>query len=186
MIKCELINIYTNKIIKAKSVTEFCKLAKLNQINDKIHLYPLLREERLERKGWCLPKYCNTYLELKDIYGNIYKGKIKDLVKKYKVPPTTLWKLLINKKKINRGLYLNESKVNYLPPKNYKVIKYTILSPNNKEISGKTITAISKQLNNSASRNSIQKMINGHREYCCNGYKLKNINIIKKEILKEI
>jgi hypothetical protein len=180
---CNLINLETGQVVRAKSITAFCKAAGLVDGNDKLHITPILNEERFHHKNWCLPKYYNTYLELKDIYGNIYKGKLSDFILRYKVSPRNLWNLLKERKVIANGLMLAKTELGGISPKPYKIKRYAFSTPNQKEISGNTITSIHNQLRDSVSYKTLLMLVNG-QAYQASGYKVKSLDIEQRVILK--
>lgn len=156
MKRCYLVNLKTGRKIKAKSVVQFCHLAKLTSFNDRIHIYPILRDERLQHKGWCLPKYFYTKITLRDCYGNVYRGKVKDFLYTYKVKPCTLWNLITEKKKVLRNLSLSSSNLKGLFLRPYRVTLYKFKTPNEKIVTGKTLRGVQKQVKNITYRSLIK------------------------------
>jgi hypothetical protein len=180
---CELVNFETGRRISGKSVIEFCQKAGLTAENDVIHIYPILRGERLHHKNWGLPQYYNYPISLKDIYGNLYKGQLRDFLLKYKVSVHVIWSLVRRKKLIVSGLMLSDTETNFIPPKTYKVERYEFISPNGKVVSGKTLSGISRMLGNSVTQKSLSKLIHGYAQHP-KGYRIKYIYTSDRKVLQ--
>ncbi len=106
--KCKLQNWKTGKIIEAKSISEFCRLAGLSK-NDKFHLTPVLdaKPQRYSFKGWHIPR--NDNFNFKDIHGNEYK--VKNVIKfalENGIHLSKLFDLIDDKISIYNGLFLKE------------------------------------------------------------------------------
>jgi len=185
MIPCDLINIKTKKRIKAKSVAEFCRLSGLHKQDKdaKIHIYSILNEVRFSHYGWCLPKYYNTKVDIKDIYGNIYSGRIRDFMDNDHIAPRTIWQLFTHKKKVCYGLSLLETELVCIPPNIYKCKGYTLETPNNKLLKGKSLSSIKRQIgDNGPTYKSLVSLKQGRYASIC-GYKIRDIKVEKRQIL---
>lgn len=165
MLMCNLTNIETGESIRCKSVTSFCKKAGLFKIdrNAKVHVYPIIKGLRFSYFGWCLTSMYRKHVKLKDMYGNVYSGRLGLIIDSFNVPYCRVFKLITGRKKIINGLSLYETEINHIPPKNKKVIKYTLNTPNGKSLSGKTIVSLERQIGrHNLTRESIHRLIHGH------------------------
>ncbi len=118
--KCELVNVRTGKTLKANSITEFCKKARLYG-NSKFHLTPILDGNRLVYKNWMRPEVYHLFsqkVNLKDFYGNKYSLTGFQLRGKLDLTTTYLgaYKFLTGKVKSYRGLYLENTPINQIKP----------------------------------------------------------------------
>lgn len=184
MIKCNLINLETGQIIKARSVADFCRQTNMDNPRDKIHIYPVLRGERLHHRGWATIKTFNTKLSLSDIYGNIYKGSVAKLMFKDKISPQRLWNLMTGKRKVVSGMFLTDSGHTFIPPKNYKVKEYQFETPNNKIVKTSSIKTLCKILGNRISDHSLFDIARG-KTTNVKGYKFHGAILEKKSVLNE-
>jgi hypothetical protein len=117
MIPCYLVNLETGRKIRAKSVVSFCRQAGLNSANDAIHIFPILRRERLHHQGWALPEFYHKKVELKDCYGNLCSGEVKDLLYQHKIPACRIWNLINGSKKVLGGIMMADTNIAVpLPP----------------------------------------------------------------------
>lgn len=185
MYKCNLINLQTSEIIKAKSVAEFCRLTGMNHKNDLIHIYPILRGERLHHQGWATLKTFKTRLSLKDIYGNEYKGTIGELLFNYKIPANRLWTLMTGDKKVFQGLFLSDTKHEFIPPKPYRVIEYQFKTPNNKIIKADSYRKAANKVNNVISYRGLNNIVSG-RHNQVKGYTFHGVILEQKSVLDEM
>lgn len=174
-----LINFKTKQAIQAKSITEFCKLAKLNG-NDMFHLTPILDGKRLHHKCWCLPATMEKNCIIMDIYGNEYKlFNLLEFSQKYSLRSTMLAKLVDGKIDTYRGLYLKGTDIKFRKPIKYK---YTF-NKGNIEVQAINLAALSRKFHVKSPHN-FYKLVHGHTSHAY-GYKVKDIEpfIPDKKIL---
>lgn len=187
MKNCNLTNIYTKKRIKSKSIAAFCRLSKLeNKDKDaRIHIYPILKEERFSHYGWCLSKNYNKYVKLKDVYGNVYGGYVRDLVDKFdKVTFQKLWWLIVGKRKVVNSISLYTTEIDFIPLNPFKIKQIRLTTPNNKILVGNKIVYLTKQIHkNNLSYRRLLDLVHGKTDVV-KGYKIKDIEIELKKILK--
>lgn len=187
MRKCYLVNYKTGKKINSKSVTSFCKLAGLNKVdkNATIHIYSILNEKRFEHLGWCLPKYYYMQVKLKDIYGNIYSGKIYELAKNFNISERQIYKLVTKRKLVINGISLLETECLYSPLNPLKLINVKLMTPNNRIIRGKTIKSLNRQIGiDNVSYRSLLDLIHG-KSLNVKGYNVIDLEFKKKFSLNE-
>lgn len=92
--RCVLQHITSGRIIRASSIVAFCRKARLTG-NARFHITPILDGQRLSYKDWFLPSTLATKLNLRDVYGNVYKGvTIREWVKKHGLSAHMATKLL--------------------------------------------------------------------------------------------
>lgn len=116
----KLQNYRSGRIIEAPSITEFCRLAGLKQI-DKYHFTAILKGERLHHKGWQLPK--NEEFLIFDIYGNEYH--ITNLLRfchDHHLNTGKMHKLVKNEITNYNGLYMSGTKPPIFKPR--KIYSY--------------------------------------------------------------
>jgi hypothetical protein len=184
MIACTLINLKTGQRIKARSVVDFCRQAKLEDKDAVVHIYPILRGERLQHLGWCLPEYWNKWIELEDCYGHVYQGYIRDLLYGYKLSACTIWNLLRGKKKIISGIALKGTRDKpYVPLKPYKIKKYVFDTPNGSVVQGHSIQAVANQLKGAMTMRSLWDILHGMRE-SRKGYNLRDVETEERQLLQ--
>lgn len=182
MIPCELYNIKTKEIVKAKSVKSFCQTVGLTGKNDIVHIYPVVKGIRIHHKGWCLPETARKQYEFRDIYGNKYSGSLIDLREKYGFSYFALTRLLNGKKKISRGLFLNNGGVNYVSPRALKPINYTVKDKNGQIFKGKSMRKLAQQMQGKICYHSIRSMINGYQDQC-KGHTVSDIEFERRSVV---
>ena len=117
----ELINLKTGQVIKAKSITEFCRKAQLYKRakNAKYHLTFCLRGKYGFYKNWAkIETYdrLNTLVSLKDSNGNLYQFSGMELAKKLKRRYVSVLKFLSGSVTCFRGLYLIDTEIKGIKP----------------------------------------------------------------------
>ena len=183
MKRCKLININTGKILDCKSVAAFCRASKIKDPNLKIHIYAVLSEKRFSHLGWCLPKYYNTRIKLKDCYGNVYTGKIRDFIDKYDIPFSRIWRLFTGKKQIISGLSLYSTKLEYIRLNPFKARQYIVKTNKNRNLKANTIKNIIKQAPYLQYSNLLRLIHGKIGKY--KGYTIKDILYKHRKILNE-
>lgn len=177
-----LVNLKTGELESAAAVADFCRNHPELGINAKYHFSEVLHGRRLHHKNWALPETPEKYLRLKDIYGNKYEGTVRDLVIRYKVPHRRLWKLMTGGKKVFQGLMLEDTQIEFVPPKPFKVIGYKFETPNGGTVTGKSLRSVANQLNGAVTYRSLGLAANGYYEGV-RGYKIKEIDVMRKSAL---
>lgn len=177
-----LVNLQTGEIASAKSVAQFCREHPELGINAKYHFSEVLQRRRLHHKYWALPETPEKYLRLKDIYGNKYEGAVRDLVVRYKLPHKKLWKLMSGKRKVFQGLMLEDTQIEFVPPRPFRVLSYKFETPNGKIVSGKSLRAVANQLGGAVTYRSLGFATNGYYDQV-KGYKVKEIDVMRKSVL---
>lgn len=185
MLKCHLINLQTKEVVKAKSAADFCRITGMDDYRDVIHVYPILRGERLHFRGWATLDTFKKHLSLKDIYGNEYKGRIGELLFDYGIPANRIWALMTGKRKVFQGLSLSDTEYNFIPPNPYKILEYQFITPNNKVICGDSYRKVANKVNNAVSYHSLNELLRG-KTTSVKGYKFLGAKLIKKTILDSL
>ncbi len=117
--KVDLVNFDTDERIKANSISEFCRLAKLLG-SDKYHITPILDGERIHHKNWCLP----SLLEIKAIFVDLHYNEytLVDLLKlrrKYQLTLSSLVKLINGDIDIYKGLHIKGTNPKFRVPQHF-------------------------------------------------------------------
>lgn len=182
---CELTNLKTGQKISAKSVAEFCRKANLHHVNDPIHLYPILRGERLSHKNWCLDRYATRNFTIYDRFMNVYTGSLYDFLHRYTVSKHTLWALISGKKKICQGVFLKETKVKFVPASRERITSVSFKTPNNRIISGKSSRSVARQVNGSISYHSLSSLVRGMKNVS-KGYTFHAASVNQRMMLQSV
>lgn len=91
---CTLERLDTGRRIRAKSIVEFCRKARMKGGNHRFHITPVLNGTRAHHKGWYLPKTLNTVLDIRDVYGNVRSLTVRDWITKHDLSVSAASRLL--------------------------------------------------------------------------------------------
>lgn len=182
-LEVSLYNMLTKESISCFSTKKFCELAGLNGHNDWIHIYPVLKGERLHHKGWCKFETAKQKLELKDKFGNEYSTTFEELIHKYGVKGFQVAKI-IKGRIVCGGVHLKDAKVKYVPPNPIKVTKYKFRTPKGRIVSGNNVISVSRQLGESVSYRSLLEIKNGSISDS-KKYSLEEVELENKKCLIE-
>ena len=123
----QLYNWREEKVVPEKTMKDITKSYKFTK-NDRIHLYPLLNEERLIRKQFCLQKYmrkyiiCNQYGQEEEV-NNWIKWLKEKRLRSSDVQKLVLGKILyLHRDK--KGLFFLKENEGQIPKKEIKVGSY--------------------------------------------------------------
>jgi hypothetical protein len=104
--RCHLQHIETGRVINVRSIAAFCRKARLGG-NARYHITPVLDGKRLSYKGWYLPATLRRTLDLRDSYGNVYRGvTLRDWVVKHRKSPGSARRLLSGARETVGGVTL--------------------------------------------------------------------------------
>lgn len=166
-------NYRSRQIIKAKSITEFCRKARLKSI-DKFHFTAVLNGERLHHKGWHLPY--NAEHIICDVYGNQYTvNNLVDFSKRHQLNGNRLKELIELDIPHYNGLYLLGQEP---PPHKPKKVLRFCFSKKNKQIKKTKVSEIAEQIG--THRRSIYYVLNGERSKI-KGWQLNHIEYLDKK-----
>lgn len=179
---CKLINLQTGQVVQARSIKEFCQKVGFKH-NEMFHITPILDGERLHHKGWCLPEYWNHWLELKDCYGHTYQGHVRDFLFGYKVRACTLFNLMRGRKDMLAGLSLKDTKIVSVPLRPYKVVGYSLRTPNGRTMQAKTQTSLARQLQSSLTYRHLGSLLRGYTAQA-RGFRVRKIKMVPRFALQ--
>lgn len=139
---CRLTNIRTGRTISTPSIVAFCRKAKLPK-HSQYHITPILDKWRIQHKGWFLPEVLDQYLEFKDVYGNEYRSKVRDLLVKDGMSMTAINRMLAGRP-AGYGLYPMDADINpaVIPPRQFNVDEYQLKSPKRGVVKGATLKTV--------------------------------------------
>lgn len=171
------------RIIRASSIAEFCRKANLRNPSDKFHVTPVLDGDRPSFKGWHLIGVLSRKLEVKDVYGNLTKVTVRELIGRYKVKMGSVMSLLDGRKKsiLNNRVMLASTEIHSpLTPKNYQTTQVK-LTDGKRVYSGKTICEAARNAGMTAVA-SIYPVAYGFRD-SFRGLTVKSVEVEKKRVL---
>jgi len=187
--RCVLQNVHSGRIIKADSIVEFCKEAGL-KFPAQYHVTPVLDGARPSFKGWFLPETLAQTVDLKDVYGNEYKGvSVHDWLRRKSHAPalgkSSILALVRGQKKfIGTGkIALASTPIDsIIAPKAYRIKDFAI-TDGEKTFRGKSIYDVARQAKLSAPY--VYSLAYGYREDV-NGFKVKKLTAEDKVVLTNV
>ncbi len=138
-------NFRTLRVIKARSMGEFCRKAGLNG-TDKYHIWPVLEGKRTHHKGWGLPKTLNKRLTVRDVYGNSADVTVGQAIDRKLFGPCSIRRMNEGTTVLG-GLRLASAPVNpyVIPPRSYRVKRITLRDTNGLLITGSSNQEVAKK-----------------------------------------
>lgn len=179
---CVLQNVISGRIVKAPSITEFCRKARLYK-NAKYHITPVLAGQRPSYKGWFLPKTLDRRLNLRDVYGNVYKDiSIRQWIKKHGMTAVSAIKLLdgrIERTSLGRLTLASVKETGFLKPRATQIVGVTLRK-------GRW-TVKANSLPQAAARlcyapTAFYPLLYGTKDQV-NGYSLTNVKLKRRQVL---
>lgn len=123
---CALENIHSGRIIRAPSLIEFCRKARLWG-NSRFHITQVLNGARPSIRGWYPLGFLGRQVKLADIWGNEYRLSLKTLIKRHGMYPSSVTGLLDGRKRVFRNLTAVDRPIDgYLKPRDYRVTGVTV------------------------------------------------------------